>query len=441
MADKQVAALKKRVADAISAAGDEIIELGEDIFAHPELGYKEQRTSDVIAAKFKELGLEPERNLAGTGVRAVGTGRKAAARVAVIGELDAVVSPQHRHADPLTGAAHACGHHAQIANLYGVACGLMASGVLAQLDGTVDFLAVPAEEFVELGYRQRLMKEGKIDFFGGKQEFIKNGIFDGLDAVMMVHSQAQVPGRKAFVGGTSNGFVGKIINYQGRAAHAGAAPHEGINALNAAMLGLMAVHAQRETFRDQDSIRVHPIITKGGDLVNIVPAEVVVETYVRGRTMDAVFDANKKVNQALEGGAYAIGAKCNIEEIPGYLPLNDCGTLSQLFGDNMAELIGRENVVPAPHMAGSSDIGDVSQLVPTIQPSVGGFGGVAHGKDFCVTDPEMAYIIPAQALAMTVVDLLYGEAATARTIKENFRAPLTRDSYLKMWDDFRTGNL
>lgn len=440
MTDKQLTTLKKRVVEAITAASADVIALGEDIFAHPELGYKEQRTSDVMAAKFKELGLEPERGLAGTGIRAIGSGRQTAARVAVMGELDAVVSPLHQHADPLTGAAHACGHHAQLAALYGVACGLVTSGVLAELDGEVHFLAVPAEEFVELGYRQRLMEEGKIDFFGGKQEFIKAGVFDGLDAAMMVHAQAQEPGRKAYVGGTCNGFVGKIVTYEGRAAHAGAAPHEGINALNAALLGLMGIHAQRETFRDEDSIRVHPIITKGGDLVNIVPAEVVVETYVRGRTMEAVFDANKKVNRALEGGAYAIGAKCHIQEIPGYLPLNDCGSLSQLFATNMAHLIGTDNVLPAPHLAGSSDVGDVSQLIPTIQPSVGGFSGVAHGKDFCVADAEMAYIIPAQAMAMTVVDLLYNEASLARTIKKEFRAPLTRNSYLKMWADFRAGN-
>ncbi|HHY92200.1 MAG TPA: amidohydrolase, partial [Firmicutes bacterium] len=214
---------------------------------------------------------------------------------------------------------------------------------------------------------------------------------------------------------------------------------EGINALNAAMLGLMAIHAQRETFRDEDSIRVHPIITKGGDLVNIVPAEVTLETYVRGRSMPAVFDANKKVNRALKAGAYAIGAECRIDEIPGYLPLSQHPQLSELFAANMRELIGAENVVPGVHMAGSSDIGDISQLVPAIQPTIGGFSGLAHGKDFCVNDPDMAYIFPAQALAMTAVDLLVDSAAQARAIKAAFHAPLNRESYLKMWADFRAG--
>lgn len=439
MNEAELAQLKQQVCRSIAAARDEIVALAEDIFTHPELGYKETRTSELVAGKLAGLGLTVERGLALTGVRAVAPGREHNARVAILGELDAVVSPQHPQADPHTGAAHACGHHGQLAAMLGAGIGLVRSGAVKELGGDVVLMAVPAEEFVELGYRRRLMEEGKIEFFGGKQELIKAGAFSDLDAVMMVHSEAQTPERKAFVGGTCNGFIGKIVTYLGKAAHAGGAPHEGINALNAAMLGLMAIHAQRETFRDEDSIRVHPIITKGGDLVNIVPAEVTVETYVRGRSMPAVFDANHKVNRALKAGAYAIGAECQIDEIPGYLPLNQHPELSELFAANMRRLIGAENVVPGAHMAGSSDIGDISQLVPAIQPTIGGFSGLAHGKDFCVSDPDMAYIFPAQALAMTAVDLLVNGAAKARAIKAAFQAPLDRESYLKMWADFRAG--
>jgi len=101
---------------------------------------------------------------------------------------------------------------------------------------------------------------------------------------MMVHSTGGVEDKKAFVYGGAIGFIGKTVRYKGKEAHAGAEPDKGINALNAAMLGLMAIHVQRETFRDEDQIRVHPIITKGGDLVNIVPADVRMETYVRAGT-------------------------------------------------------------------------------------------------------------------------------------------------------------
>ncbi len=107
------------------------------------------------------------------------------------------------------------------------------------------------------------------------------GFFDNVDMAMMIHMAALGPDKKVIVGGTSNGFIGKLIKYKGKESHAGAAPHIGINALNAALLGLMGIHLQRETFKDEDHIRVHPIITKGGDLVNVIPADVRMETYVR----------------------------------------------------------------------------------------------------------------------------------------------------------------
>lgn len=438
MNEEQIQEIKKRVCEIITKSRNEIIGIGEDIFNHPELGYKENRTSELVASKFKELGLEVERGLALTGVRAVASGQIKNARVCVMGELDAVVSPQHPSADKVTGAAHACGHHAQIASMLGAAIGLVRSGAIKELDGDVVFRAVPAEEFVELGFRKGLMDEGKIQFFGGKQELIKSGELDNIDAVMMVHAEANTPEKKVFIDGTSNGFIGKIVTYLGKASHAGAAPHEGINALNAANIGLMALNAQRETFRDEDSIRVHPIITKGGDLVNIVPDEVIVETYVRGKSMSSVFNANNKVNRALKAGAYAVGGECVIEEIPGYFPMNQDAELSNLFAKNMAQFIGSENIEKGGHLAGSSDIGDISQLVPAIQPTMGGFNGLAHSKDFCTTDPDMAYIHTAQAMAMTVVDLLVNGAEKARAIKKAFKATHDRESYLKMWDDFLT---
>lgn len=439
MNSEELIKLKEEVCRTIASKRSEIIDLGEDIFRHPELGYKETRTSEVMLSKLTSLGLKVEQGLALTGLKAVASGCSSKARVCVMGELDAVVSPQHPSCDPSTGAAHACGHHGQLASMFGAAIGLISSGVIDKLDGDVVFLAVPAEEFVELGYRREIREQGKIRFFGGKQEFIKDGVFDDIDAAIMVHAEAQTPGRKAFIGASCNGFIGKIATYLGRAAHAGAAPHEGINALNAAVIGMTAINAQRETFQDNDSIRVHPIITKGGDLVNIVPDEVVVETYVRGRTMSSIFNANDKVNRALKAGAYAVGGECEIEEIPGYLPLNQDNNLSELFAANMSKLIGAENVVPGPHVPASTDIGDVSQIIPAIQPSVGGYSGVAHGRDFCVTDPDMAYIYPAQAIAMTVVDLLFDGAQNALAIKDSFKASLDRESYLKMWDNFMSG--
>ena len=209
----------------------------------------------------------------------------AKAKIAIMGELDAVVCPEHRCADPVTGAAHSCGHHAQIASLMGVAYGLKESGVMEHLDGDVALMAVPAEEGVELEWRNEMMQQGKISYLGGKQEFIKLGVFDDVDCMIMQHTGVS---DKMTAGGPGGmGFVAKIIQYIGKESHA-AAPHMGVNALDAAKIGLTACDALRTTFKDEDGIRFHPIITKGGSLVNVVPAFVQIETFVRANNMEAM---------------------------------------------------------------------------------------------------------------------------------------------------------
>ncbi|MCL5038398.1 MAG: amidohydrolase [Firmicutes bacterium] len=427
------AALKDLVLAAIEARAGEIVSLGEDIFRHPELGYREERTAEVMARWFSGLGLPFRTGLALTGVRAEVRGRQSLAQVAILGELDAVVSFEHPAADSRTGAAHACGHHAQLAALAGVAVGLAEAKAAEYLDGNVIFLAVPAEEFVEIEFRQRLRRQGLIQFLGGKQELIARGELDGIDLAMMVHAEGNSPQRKAWVGGSSNGFIGKSVRYSGVEAHAGGAPHQGVNALNAALLGLLGIHAQRETFQDGDHVRIHPIITRGGDLVNIIPAEVAIETYVRARTLEAIQDASQKADRALRAGAHAVGAEVTIEDLPGYLPLENNPQLGLIFRENMASLIGEANVLKGEHMAGSTDMGDLSHLMPALHPSAGGFSGRAHTRDFRVTDPEMAYVIPAKALAATVVDLLSEGARLAQEIKKGYPPALTREEYLALW--------
>jgi len=427
--------LKKIVCREIDRNKEEIISIGKRILASPELGFKEQKTSALVKETFKELGLTYRDKLALTGVKARLQGRESKLSVAVIGELDAVLCPSHKFADVNTGAAHSCGHNAQIAAMLGVAMGLSKSGVMEYLDGDAVFMAVPGEEFVELEYRQRLKSDGSITYLGGKQELIKTGEFDDIDMAMMVHCQANTPDRKVFIQGGSTGFIGKTVNFKGKEAHAGGAPHEGINALNAAMAALMCIHAQRETFKDADQIRVHPIITKGGDLVNIVPADVRMETYVRGKTIEAVIDANKKVNRAIKGAAYAIGAEVEITEIPGYLPLNQNVELSNLFKANISGFVDQPNIFEGIDMIGSTDIGDLSSIIPVIQPTLGGFDGAAHSKDFRIVDEDAAYLVPAKAMAMTVIDILWDGAREGKKIKEEFTPIFTKESYLKMMEE------
>ena len=432
--------IKNRVVATIEAHKDELIAIGNDIFAHPELGYKEFRTSGIVQDVFKRLGLRFEAGLAVTGVKANLEGRKSLANVCVMGELDSVLCPGHPKADPLTGAAHSCGHNAQATMLLGVAYGLVESGVMAELDGDVSLVAVPAEEYVEIEYRNKLRNEGKIKFLGGKQEMIATGALDGVDMAMMIHLGITREGKKVTLGGSNNGFIGKFIKYTGKEAHAGGAPHDGINALNAAMLGLFGIHAQRETFKDSDTIRVHPIITKGGNLVNVIPCDVRAETYVRGKTMPAVMDASKKVDRALKAGAMAVGAEVEIQTLPGYLPRTSDPTMDGLMKDNLSKFLKDDEIkVTDEHSTGSTDMGDISAIMPAIHPHIGGAEGIGHSENYQIVDPELAYITGAKAMALTVVDLLYDGATKALEIKQNFKPLYTKESYLKMWEDLLKG--
>lgn len=429
------AELKARVSAAIDARREQIIDLGENIRRNPELGYKEHKTAAAVEAVFGGLGLKYRNGIALTGSRASLKGASSRLKVAVMGELDAVLCPEHPEAHPETGAAHSCGHNAQLAAMLGVAMGFADTGAAAHLGGDVVFMAVPAEEPVEIEWRQRLREQGKIRFLGGKQEFIALGEMDDIDMTVMFHSSITQPGRQAVVGGTSNGFVAKFVRYVGKEAHAGGAPHLGVNALNAAMLGLQGIHANRETFKDDDTIRIHPIITRGGDLVNIIPADVRMETYVRGKNMEAILDASQKVNRALRAGAMAVGAEVEITEIPGFLPRVNNPRLDALMKANLVSLLGPENVADGAHGTGSSDIGDISHIMPAIHPYVAGASGQGHTKNYQVEDPELFYIVPAKAMAMTVIDLLWGDAAEGQAVVTEYPPLMSREKYLRRWEE------
>src|SRR6185437_5356413 len=161
-----------------------------------------------------------------------------------------------------------------------------------------------------------------------------------VDLAMMIHTNWRADDGKAGVPASNNGRVGKTARFIGRAAHAGGAPHMGVNALYAAQLALAAINAQRETFRDEDTIRVHPILTHGGSQVNVIPGEARIETYVRGRTLEGIRDANLKVDRALKAGALALGATVEIETLPGYLPLRTDATMARAFRRNAEGLFG-----------------------------------------------------------------------------------------------------
>ena len=422
--------LKARVYSQIDSRADELVQISRTILSNPEPGFREAKTSSLVSSKLREFGIDFRDGIALTGVKGELIGGGSGPTVALMGELDSLIVNDHLHADPDTGAAHACGHHAQIGMLLGASIGLLAEGVLPALSGRVSLIAVPAEEYIEIEYRDGLRREGKIEFLGGKPELIRLGELDDVDIAMMCHTTSRSEEGKFCISGSNNGIVAKKIQFLGRASHAGGAPHLGINALNAASLALLAIHSNRETFQDDDTIRVHPIITKGGEAVSAVPADVRMETFVRGRTLEAVEDANRKVDRALRAGAMAVGAKVNIQTLPGYLPLQQNKGLNEAFRANAAALVGDDNVTDSGHRTGSTDMGDVSHLMPTIHPYVGGATGLGHGSDYNVEDYRLAVVTAAKALAATVVDLLTDGAARAGRIISTHTPSKTKDEYL-----------
>ena len=426
--------LKRMACDAIDRSKGRIIGVVKDILDNPETGFSEQRTSRLVAEKLDEMGIPHRDGLALTGVKGrLEGGAGVGPRVSVIGELDSLVVYEHPHVNPSTGAAHACGHNAQVGMMLGTLIGLRSRGVLEELSGAIVPFAVPAEEFVEVEKRIALRDEGKLEFMGGKQELIRLGEFDDVDMAVMCHTASDMGERAFSVGGTSNGHMVKYVQFIGRGAHAGAAPHMGINALNAANIALAAIHANRETFREQETARIHGIMTRGGEAVNAVPSDVRLEWRVRSSTPDDLVRNNAKVDRCFKAGALAVGAKVKITNIPGYFPMRHDDTLQDLFQANASYLLGRDRVSVVPgdrNRGGSTDMGDLSQIMPVCHPYTGGATGAGHSKDYLITDYQKAVVDPAKIMAMVIIDLLAEGAVKAKEVMARWDPSMSKDEYV-----------
>jgi amidohydrolase len=420
--------LKASACRAIDAHAAELERLARDIFDQPELGFKEQRTAARVHEWFDRLGLKHQDGLALTGSKAVLDTGSAGPTVAVMGELDSLLCWEHPDRDAQTGAVHACGHNTQIASMLGV--GLALREVSAELAGRVALMAVPAEEYVELEERLAFREAGKLEFLGGKAEMVRQGAFDDVDIAMMVHATSRPEDGDMAVGGTNNGMLAKFVRFIGRASHAGGAPEKGINALSAARIAMAGIDAVRETFVDDDHVRVHPIITRGGDVVNAIPAEVRLEMFCRGGSVEAIEQTHRKVDRALKAGALALGASVEITSLAGYLPLMHDPTLVQLFRANAVSVVGEANVRERGHGGGSTDMGDISHILPSVHPYAGGAVGAGHGADYRIEDYTRAVLNPAKAMAMTAIDLLADDARQARQVIAEFQPRMRKDDYL-----------
>ena len=389
------------------------------IWKHPETGYKEWKTHEYLETEFAKLGYEL--TLAGDipGFTAeIDTG-KPGPKIAVFGELDSVICASHPEADPTTGAVHTCGHNCQAAALLGLAAMLKEPGALEGMCGKILLVAVPAEELLELEYREDLRKKGVIKYFGGKPEFMWRGLLDGVDMSFMIHTGTG-NGSLSTIGRGSNGCLLKEIRFEGKASHAGSSPYRGINALYAANLALSAINALRETFRDNSHIRVHPIITKGGDIVNAIPDTVTMECYVRGATMEDIVTVNKKINRALAASAAAMGATVHLRDIPGYYPRYYPEKACQMLKTAMEQVTDRV-IVDDNWAGGCSDMGDVGAVMPALHPGISGAVGSFHGNDMYIVDPQVAVVQSAELQYVMLHTFLDDDAKNAKEVIADYK--------------------
>ncbi|MBE6406733.1 MAG: amidohydrolase [Lentisphaerae bacterium] len=416
------------VRQTIEKYSQEISAVGEHVWKNPEPGYREVETSAYLAKKIEELGLNVTTGLAVTGFRAdIDTGRPGPV-LAVLGELDSLILPNHPECDKKTGAVHACGHNASCASLYGTAVGLLKSGVLDSMCGKIALIASPAEEGIEMDYRKSLIDQGKIGSIAGKSQLIREGVFDDVDLSYMHHLSSR------FAYNDHNGCVNKKIIFRGKSCHA-ARPQDGINALNASTLALNAIAMLRESYSNDPYIRIHGIITNGGDTVNIIPDEVTMDYMLRAPSLESILNLNDRFDHAVMYAAKAAECEAIVETLNGYMPLLDDEELGALIGSTAEELFpGIKYDYNSTFFASCTDMGDIATVLPAVHGYTPGCGGIGHGANYCIANPQAAYVDSSLLSATVALKLLHGDAAPAKKIAEKKKDLLPIPEYIKIID-------
>lgn len=364
-----------RVAAEVDRLEDLLLDVSHRIWDHPELCFEEHRAHDLLCDVLEAEGLTPTRHAYGLDTAFVAEAGTTGPLVAVCCEYDA-----------LPDIGHACGHN--IIAAAGLGAGLAAARWAEQLGGRVRILGCPAEEGG-----------------GGKVFMIRAGAFDDVDAAMMVH-----PADHDLPTMTTLAIHGLEVRYTGVASHAASAPELGRNALDAAVLGYMNVAALRQHIAPDE--RVHGIFTEAGEKPNIVPRTAAASWYVRSGTVERLAALKARVVRCLAAGADAAGCEMDLEWVdPPYADMRDSAELLERFAQHAAEL-GRTFPDPAdqPEVVGSTDMGDVSHVVPSIHPmlAVAPPGVSIHTPEFAAhargPEGDRAVIDGAKAMAATVLD-------------------------------------
>lgn len=367
----------------LQAAHPGLVELSHRIHANPEIGYEERLASGWLAEALEAAGFSVERGVYDMDTALVGRAGSGSLHVAICAEYDA-----------LPEIGHACGHNIICTASLGAALAL--APLADELDLRISLLGTPAEEGG-----------------GGKIAFVEGGFFDDVHAAMMVHP---FPG-PADAAEPSIIAVRQLgIRYQGQEAHAAAYPEHGVNAADAMVVAQTAIALLRQQLLPSD--RVHGIVTKGGDAPNIIPSEATGEWMVRATTLERMDEVVALVRRCFEAGALATGAELELVEQVAYADMRHDHELAAIYRRN-AESIGR-TFVAATVTPYSTDMGNVSYVVPAIHPDIGIDSGdaVNHQAEFaaaCINaSADRAIHDAALGMAMTVIEVADDAAVRGR---------------------------
>jgi amidohydrolase len=391
MADSaQAATMKQKVQDAINAVSEDLRALSLDIHAHPELNYEEVHAHQVLTDYLEQQGFDVERGAYGMETAFVATAGSGEPRLAVLSEYDA-----------LPGIGHACGHN--LIAISGVAAGLALKEALGDGNGTIVVLGSPAEEGG-----------------GGKVEMIDAGAFESIDAALMLHP---APGDGAWV--NMNAIQALKVEFLGRNAHAAALPWQGLNALDALVQAYNGISMLRQQMTPDS--RVHGVIRQGGEKPNIIPDYTLADFYVRAKNDEILNDLKERVLACFEGAAVATGCRLEYEWVGHpYSNLTTNDLMAESYVENIGAL-GKSMPTKVQSLAfggASTDMGNVSHVVPSIHPMFGihtkegnhtaGFTGAA-----ATSEAHAETLTASKAMAMTAVDL-FTDPAMLESVKEEF---------------------
>ncbi|MDP5272903.1 M20 family metallopeptidase [Chengkuizengella axinellae] len=379
---------KQEIQNIVDKLDSQLRDISLTIHANPELGFNEHKAVQWLTAPLEKEGFIVERGLENLETAFVATyeSNPEGPTIGIIAEYDAL---------PKLG--HACGHN--IIGTSAVGAALALKHACPNLPGTIKVIGTPAEEGG-----------------GGKIYMCDQGVFDDVDAVMMCHPKNNTLALRGALARLAVTF-----KYYGKASHAAAAPEKGISALDAVINSFNVINSLRQFFTDD--VRIHGVITKGGEVPNIVPDYCEAQFYIRAATLKTLEDVKKKVYQGVKNATSAVGATIEIEEGLTLAERNNNVNLANFFKNNL-ELMDIEVSAP-PKMGGlgSSDIGNVSQLVPTIQPYIKIGEAVAHTIEFEKESKSEGGMIglnqAAKAMAMTAYDL-FVDATKMEQVREEF---------------------